>query len=154
MSFLSKLFGENKPNTKQIDGLGEFSYCDDGTDKYWAVDQPVGDLPVKFDFGAISGGLEGPNIWALETFRNFSAKPDSLYAYINEMVFSKLEAKFGVLTIEDVQSRFYLKSLTCTSKEEFEFGIHSNESDIFVELFSRGGVVTEVHIDEGCCENV
>jgi hypothetical protein len=153
VSFLNKIFGKNKKKTIQVDGLGEFLYCDDGSEKYWQVERPGGNLPSGFNFGAITGGQEGPNIEALESFRFFSDKPDNLYSYINEMFFSKLEPRFGILTIKDVQSKFYLKSLTCTSKEEFEFGYHSNEYDIFIELFSRRGVVTEVHLDEGCCEN-
>jgi hypothetical protein len=136
-----------------LDGLGEFSYSNDGTDEYWGIEQAVGKLPTKFDFGAISGNLEGPNPEALETFRFYAKKPEKLYSYLNELFYSKLKEKFGDLTLTDVQTDFYLKSLTCTSREEFEFGFHSLKTDLFVELFYRGGSVTEVYLDEGCCES-
>jgi hypothetical protein len=154
VSFLSNIFGKKKAKTMHLDGLGEFSYSNDGIDEYWGIEQPVGKLPTKFDFGAISGSLEGPNPKALEAFRFYAEKPENLYSYLNELFYSKLKAKFGDLTIEDVQTDFYLKSLTCTSRKEFEFGFHSIKNDIFVELFCRDGFVTEVHIDEGCCEHV
>lgn len=154
MSFLSNIFGKKKAKTIQLDGLGEFSYSHDGTDEYWGVEQPVGKLPDEFDFGAIYGNLEGPNPEALEAFHFYAEKPENLYSYLNELFYSKLKEKLGDLTIKDVQADFYLKSLTCTSKEEFEFGFHSKKKDIFVELFCRGGSVTEVHLDEGCCECV
>ncbi len=154
MSFLSNLFGKKNAKTIQLDGLGEFSYSNDGVDEYWGVEHPVGKLQAKFDFGAISGNLEGPNSEALEVFRFYAEKPENLYSYLNELFFSKLKEKVGDITIKDVQADFYLKSLTCSSKKEFEFGFHSKKEDIFIELFFRGGSVAEVHLDEGCCENV
>lgn len=152
MSFLSNIFGKNKAKIRLLAGLGKFTYCDDGTDEYWGIEQPVSRLPTKFDFGAISGSLDGPNPEALEAFRFYAQNPETLYSFLNELFYSKLKEKFGDLTVEDVQTDFYLKSLTCTSKAEFEFGFHSIKNDIFVELFCRGGLITEVHIDEGCCE--
>jgi hypothetical protein len=156
VSFLSNIFSNifSKKNAKTIhlDGLGQFVYCNDGTDEYWFIEQPVAKLLTKFDFGAISGSVEGPNPEALEAFRFYAEKPENLYSSLNELFYSKLKEKFGVLTIKDVQTDFYLKSLTCASREEFEFGFHSLKNDIFVELFCRGGSVTEVHLDEGCCE--
>jgi len=154
MSFLSNIFGKRKSKTIQLDGLGEFSYANDGTDEYWGIERSAGNLPTRFDFGAISGNLEGPNLEALETFRFYAEKPEKLYSYLNELFYSKIKEKFGDLTINEVQADFYLKSLTCTSREDFEFGLHSIKSDIFLELFCRGGLVTEIHLDEGCCENV
>jgi hypothetical protein len=154
VSILSNIFGKKKEKTMNFYGLGEFSYSNDGTDEYWSIEQPVGKLPSKFNFGAICGNLEGPNSEALEAFSFYAEKPENLYSYLNELFYSKLKEKFGNLTIKDIQTDFYLKSLTCTSKEEFEFGFHSNKKDIFIELFFRGGSVTEVHLDEGCCECV
>ncbi len=154
MSFLSNIFRKRAAKTIQIDGLGEFSYTNDGTDEYWGIEQPAGMLPTKFDFGAVSGNLEGPNLEALETFRFYAEKPEKLYSYLNELFHSKIKEKFGDIKVNNVLDDFYVKSLTCTSREEFEFGLHSIKSDIFVELFCRGGSVTEVHLDEGCCENV
>jgi hypothetical protein len=152
VSFLSNIFGKKNAKTIQLDGLGKFVYCNDGTEEYWFIEQPVAKLPTKFDFGAISGNVEGPNPEALEAFRFYAEKPEHLYFYLNELFYSKLKEKLGVLTIKDVQTDFYLKSLTSASREEFEFGFHSHKNDLFVELFCRGGSVTEVHLDEGCCE--
>lgn len=137
----------------QIEGLGEFSYANDGADECWCIEKPTGKLPSRFDFGTISGNLEGPNLEALETFRFYAERPEKLLSYLNELFYSKIEDKFGSLKINDVQQDFYIKSLTCTSREVFEFGLHSIKNDIFVELFCRRGLVTEVHLDEGCCEN-
>ena len=154
MLFFKKVFSNKKSKTIQLDGLGEFSYTNDGVDEYWGIEQPVGGLNHKFDFGAISGTQEGPSSEALETFRLYAEKPEVLYNYLNELFYSKLREKFGDVTIKDIQKDFYLKSLTCTTKEKFEFGYHSNEKDIFIELFFRGNSVSEVHLDEGCCEYV
>jgi len=151
-NIFSNIFSKKNAKTIHLDGLGQFAYCNDGTDEYWFIEQPVAKLLTKFDFGAISGSLEGPNPEALEAFRFYAEKPENLYSSLNELFYSKLKEKFGVLTIKDVQTDFYLKSLTCASREEFEFGFHSLKNDIFVELFCRGGSVTEVHVDEGCCE--
>ena len=73
---------------------------------------------------------------------------------MNSLFFEKVFTKFGELNMHDVKNKFYIKSLTCSSKDKFEFGLHSTERDIFVELFCRNGVVTEVYIDEGCCEGM
>ncbi|WP_444942468.1 hypothetical protein ACJJI3_11070 [Microbulbifer sp. ZKSA004] len=154
MSFLSNIFTKNKAKTMRLDSLGEFSYFNDGRDEYWKVEKPVGLLPSRFDFGAVSGSLEGPYQVALDVFQFYAERPENLYSYLNDLFYSKLKEKYGDLTIKDIQSNFYLKSLTCESKEEFEFGFHSYSDDVFVELFCKAGSVTEVHIDEGCCEYV
>ena len=109
MSFLSNIFGKNKAKIRLLAGLGKFTYCDDGTDEYWGIEQPVSRLPTKFDFGAISGSLEGPNPEALEAFRFYAQNPETLYSFLNELFYSKLKEKFGDLTVEDVPNRFLPK---------------------------------------------
>ena len=150
-SFLKKLFGQLETKKIQLEELGQFSYANDGKSEYWETEQPVSNLPDRFEFGAVSGTLEGPDIQALAAFRAFARNPEVLYSYLNDLFFSTLSEQFGELTINDIKKQFYLKSLSCTSEEDFEFGLHAKHRDIFVELFCRGGEVTEVHIDEGCC---
>ena len=154
MSLLSNLFFAKKRVTLSIDGLGEFTYHKDRVDEYWKIEKPVGNLPVLFDFGAISGSREGPNPDALEKFRYLSKNVEELYGLVDARFFQEIRARFGELHLNDVRDQFFIKSLTCSSKDKFEFGLHAYESDVFLEFFYRNGTVTEVHIDEGCCECV
>lgn len=151
MSMFSNIF-RKKQITKEILGLGEFTYFKDSEDECWKRESPVGKLRDKFNFAAISGNIDGPNVGALFIFEKYASNPDELTSYIDEVFLNKLAEKFGALTVEEVKSKFYLKSLSCTSKDEFEFGYHSLEGDFFIESFYRNGTVTEVHLDEGCCE--
>ena len=152
MSIFSNLF--RKKITKNIPDLGEFTYFKDSEYEYWETDSSVGKLPEKFDFGAINGNIDGPDLDALSTFKIYAQAPDKLLFFLNDLFFEKLLEQFGPLTIEQVKNKFYLKSLTCASKDKFEYGYHSVEGDFFIELFYRNGEVTEVYLDEGCCEYI
>jgi len=154
VSFLSKLFSNKKAINLSVKDLGEFTYYKDKVDEYWETEKPVGKLPNRFNFGAINGKLEGPDPEALEMFKYLSTNVDEIFNLVNSLFFEKVLSTFGELNIDDVKNKFFIKSLTCSSKNKFEFGLHSIERDIFVELFCRNGVVTEVHIDEGCCEDM
>ena len=154
MSFLTRLFSSKKTVSISIKGLGEFTYYKDKIDEYWQTEKPVGKLPNQFDFGAIHGDIDGPNSEALETFKYFSTNVEEIFNLVNSLFFEKVSPKFGKLNINQVKSKFFIKTLTCSSKNKFEFGLHSLESDVFIELFCRNGVVTEIHIDEDCCESM
>ncbi|WNC67482.1 hypothetical protein RI845_13260 [Thalassotalea nanhaiensis] len=154
MVFFSNLFGRKKSVTFEVPELGAFEYFKDEVDEYWQIENPVGKLPEKFDFGAIDGNLNGPREDALNEFIKLARKPEVLFTYLNDLFFREIKPTFGQLSVEDVRSKFYLKSLTCSEKGKFEFGFHAIEKDVFVELFFRNGIVKEVHIDEGCCKYV
>lgn len=153
MSIFSNLF-RKKEIIKEIPGLGEFTYYKDAEDEYWKRESPVGMFSDKFNFGAITGNIDGPSLDALFVFKKYANNPDELASYISKLFLDELLDEFGALTVEEVKSKFYLKSLTCTSKNEFEFGYHSWEGDVFVESFYRNGTVTEVYLDKGCCEHI
>ncbi len=116
------------------------------------IEQPVARLAAEFDFGAIDGDENGPFPSALETFKEIANTPEKLLLHIGELFIDKISPKFGMLSTDEVASKFFLKSLTCSSSEQFEFGYHSYEGDYFVESFYRSGKVTQVHLDEGCCD--
>jgi len=152
VSLLKKIFGQNEAVSKEIEGLGVFTFYKDSVDSYWKIEKPVGSLPEGFDFGTIDGDENSPNKEAQDVFTRLANYPEEVNSLLGPSFFSKLPEALGFNSLNDIESKLFLKSLTCTSANHFEFGFHSREGDIFVEAFCRSGEITEVHVDEGCCD--
>ena len=158
MKFFSHLFSKPKPKPKpkpprmEIDGVGCFEFYKDKVDQYWQVEKPVLDLPPKFDFGAIEGDANEMNADAFICFKKYAANPCALYKLLPDVFFSTASPHFDNLNIDNVEEEFYIKSLTTTGLDRFEFGLHSKSKDIFIEIFVREGEAKEVFLDSGCCD--
>ncbi|WP_296050468.1 hypothetical protein [uncultured Alteromonas sp.] len=148
---LRNLFGSSKPKTIRLDGLGTFSYFGDQVDSYWETESPVALLPKKFSFGAIEGDCSGPSSNALAAFKKLANAPEILASLIGPQFIENARNHITLKDGKDFHSKFFLKTLTCKSEDEFEFGYHSFEGDLFIESFYRSGVITQIHMDTGCC---
>ena len=71
---------------------------------------------------------------------------------LTEEFWVKARPHFKELTVDSICEEFYIKSISTSNEEDYEFGLHSRSKDIFIESFVRSGEITEVHIDEGCCD--
>ncbi len=153
MSLLNCLTGRfaKKKRTWDVPGAGIFEYYKDKDDEYWMVEHPVMALPDGFDMGFIEGGIDGPRPEALKTFLAFARQPFRLAGLVGEKVLAAVRPHFPGIDRRLFEQEFFLKSLSVTDENTFEFGFHSRSKDIFVEAFVRNGVVTETCVDEGCC---
>lgn len=152
MGFFSKLFSGPKPITKVINGLGEFEFYNDGTDRYWKIERPISNLPEEFEFGVIAGDVHTIEQGALDFFKKAAENPAILFSLLNDEFISKASENVSNVDKSNIQEEFYLRSLTTSDIDSYEFGLHSRSKDIFIELFVRKGEVSEIYVDEGCCE--
>ena len=131
----------------EIDELGTFTYVNDGDSEYWKIEKPVLNLPNKFDFGAIAGSKENINYKAKDLFTKYANEPDKLYNFLNDFCYKNISNHISGIDADNIKNKFYIKSLTTTDKNNFEFGLQSHEHEVFVELFIRNGKFSEIYVD-------
>ncbi|MRX27690.1 hypothetical protein [Kangiella sp. HZ709] len=151
MSFFKTLF-KKETVKKEIEGLGLFEFYQDQNDSYWKIEHSVLSLPNNFSFGAINGSQTELNKQALQAFKYYATQPNLLIELLDknfERLAQKCISDFNLLQVEQ---HFFIKTLTTTDDENFEFGLHSKTIDVFIEVFIRANRLDSLHLDEGCCE--
>lgn len=133
--------------TKEIATIGTFAYNNDGKSEYWEVEGPVAQLPLGFEFGAISGTKEEINSEAKESFIKYANQPEELLLLIPSQCYEKISKYIPNTSPENLTCEFFIKSLSTTSKFDFEFGLQSKTKDLFIEIFIRNGRFSEIYID-------
>lgn len=151
MNIFLRLFGKSEVVTRNVSGIGAFEYYKSKDDEYWMIEYSVLSLPSEFDFGTVSGSADGPSLEAIEGFKLFATQPSRLMDLINQTFIETVSSYFPNIDKQNIDTEFFIKSLTLSDRNNFEFGLHSRSKDIFIELFVRNSVVTKIHKDEGCC---
>lgn len=143
-----------KPPNISIQGLGEFKYFKDKADEYWELISKYRDPEnsIDIDFCALLGtpnevGLSAKNI-AIELLNN----PSKIWKFADDEFLNCASEDISDVTKNSIKEYFYIKTFTAENSDSFEIGFHAYNSDVFIELFVRGGEISNIEKDYGCCD--
>lgn len=147
-----KFLRKSNVRTMTNPNLGLLTYVDDGTSEYWEVSDSSPGALSNFILAGIAGDMKGPNADALVEFLRLIATPDELFTLVGDEFVNKSKPELDLSGSSAARDHFDLVSLTVTAPGHYEFGLHANRHDVFIESYVRDGRVSEVHKDIGCCE--
>ncbi|MEL7023512.1 MAG: hypothetical protein AAGL69_07155 [Pseudomonadota bacterium] len=144
---------KSKPDDVHIEGLGAFRYFEDEVDKYWELTSVFGDPAnaIRLDFCAVDGDSNGTKETAKDALLALLNDPTALWSLVDHKVVEAVKGGASEINEANFKEHFFVKTLTVSDFGFFEVGFHSKSKDVFLELFVRQGVVTDMDRDYGCC---